>query len=244
VHRVPRVTFIDRVEVIRSLVRGRRVIDLGFVDEDQMAAKHVRGDWLHQIVCAEARQCVGVDVDAAGVELARGLGFDAYSADLQDRIAVADLRLDPAELVLAGELLEHLDRPGDFLEAVKALVAPGGLLVLTTPNAHALTNVFGAVAGKEFVNPDHVGWFSWKTLETLLQRHGWRLDFIAFYRFPRVESGPRLQRTIFNAYQVLAAPFFRLRPQLADGILASARLAGPEIGRPPHELRTCSMNSS
>src|SRR5580765_358120 len=140
VHRVPPSRLVDRVSEIRRLVRGRSVIDLGFVDEGQMAAKSGRGTWLHEVVRAEARTCVGVDADARGVERAGELGFDARVADVEDPAALAGLGLDPAEVVLAGELVEHLDRPGRFLDAVKSLVAPAGVLVLTTPNAHALTN--------------------------------------------------------------------------------------------------------
>jgi SAM-dependent methyltransferase len=223
VHRVPRASLVDRIDLVGSLVRGRRVIDLGFVDEGEMAAKRSRGTWLHEIVRSEARECVGVDADEAGVSRARRLGFEAHFADVQDAAAVAALGLDPAEVVLAGELLEHLDLPGDFLDSVKLLVAPGGRLVVTTPNAHALSNFIGALAGRELVNPDHVAWLSWRTLQTLLVRHGWRLELLAYYRFPRVESGPRVARVLFNAYQVLATPFFRLRPNLADGLLAIAR---------------------
>src|SRR5438445_379078 len=226
VHRIPRARLVDRIDEVRTLVRGRRVIDLGFVDEGQMSPKAGRGTWLHDVVRSEARECVGIDADERGVTHARELGFDAYAGDVEDVDALAALGLEPADVVLAGELLEHLDRPGRFLEAVKALTAPGGALVLTTPNAHALTNTLGGLAGRELVNPDHVAWLSWRTLETLLSRHGWRLEELAYYRFPHVESGPRAPRLLFNAYQRAALPLFRLRPNLADGILVVARLAG------------------
>ena len=225
VHRIPHAQLVDRIAELRTLVRGRRVIDLGFVDEGQMRAKRGRGAWLHEVVAAEAREAIGVDADEQGVERARELGFVAHAADVEDRAALSALGLEPADVVLAGELLEHLDRPGDFLDAVQALLAPEGELVLTTPNAHALTNVLGGLAGRELVNPDHVAWLSWRTLETLLARHGWRLDRLAYYRFPRVEGGPAAARALFNGYQMLALPLFRLRPNLADGILAVARIA-------------------
>jgi SAM-dependent methyltransferase len=225
VHRIPRTSLVDRIDEVRALVRGRSVIDLGFVDEGQMSAKRGRGTWLHEVVAAEARDTVGVDADEAGVARARELGFAAHVADVESRTELEALALAPADVVLAGELLEHLDRPADFLEAVKALVATGGVLVVTTPNAHSLTNVLGALAGRELVNPDHVSWLSWRTLATLLERHGWLLERVAYYRFPAVGGGPRLQRALFNGYQALARPLFRLRPNLADGILAVARLA-------------------
>jgi 2-polyprenyl-3-methyl-5-hydroxy-6-metoxy-1,4-benzoquinol methylase len=221
---VPRARLVDRTEELRRLVRGRRVVDVGFVDEGQMAAKHARGRWLHGIVAAEAREAVGIDADAAGVAVARDAGFDAVVADVEDAESLASLELDAADVVLAGELIEHLERPGAFLDAVKPLLAPSGSLVLTTPNAHALTNVLGALVGRELVNPDHVTWFSWRTLATLLERHGWRIDVLAYYRFPPVESGSPALRLLFGAYQRLAEPLFRLRPSLADGIIVVARL--------------------
>ena len=223
-HRLPRARLVDRVAELRSLVRGRRVIDLGFVDEGQIDVKRARGTWLHAVVAAEAREALGVDADEAGVARARELGFEAYNADVEDRAALEALELEAGEIVLAGELLEHLDRPADFLEAVKALVAPDGRLVLTTPNAHSLTNALAAVAGRELVNPDHVSWLSWRTLETLLGRHGWRVERLSYYRFPRVEGGPPVARAAFNAYQTIALPLFRLRPNLADGIIVVASL--------------------
>jgi 2-polyprenyl-3-methyl-5-hydroxy-6-metoxy-1,4-benzoquinol methylase len=225
VHRVPRARLVDRLTALRELVRGRRVVDLGFVDEGQMGAKRGRGIWLHEVLAAAAEAVVGIDADAAGVARARELGFDAHTADVENRESVAALGLEPAEVVVAGELIEHLDRPGDFLEAVKELLAADGRLVLTTPNAHALTNLLGGLAGRELVNPDHVSWLSWRTLETVLSRHDWRIESLSYYRFPRVESGAPLARLLFNGYQLLARPLFAIRPNLADGILVVATRA-------------------
>src|SRR4051794_38011183 len=136
VHRVPRAQLVDRVAALRELVRGRRIVDLGFVDEGQMPAKRGRGTWLHEVLAAEATDTVGVDADAPGVERARELGFAAFTGDVESIDSLAALGLEPAEVVVAGELIEHLDKPGDFLEAEKELVGDGGRLVLTTPNAH------------------------------------------------------------------------------------------------------------
>jgi len=222
VHRLPAARLVDRVDEVMTLVSGKSVIDLGFVDEGRLSCKRDHGVWLHEQVAAAAREAVGIDADETGVAHARDLGFAAHVADVEDERSLAALGVEPAEIVLAGELLEHLDRPGAFLEAVKQLVAPGGALVLTTPNGHALTNVLAGIAGRELVNPDHVAWFSWRTLVTLLGRHGWRLDSLSYYPFPRVQSGAAAPRVAFNTYQALLRPLFRLRPNLADGIVAVA----------------------
>lgn len=230
VHKLPRAHVGARVEIVLGLARDKRVIDLGFVDKGRMALKRERGRWLHGDLQQAARELVGIDFDAEGVVLANELGYNAYRADCQDRESIRALCLEPADMVVAGELIEHLDRPGAFLDAVKLLVAPAGLLVITTPNGLSLTNFLASLVGRELVNPDHVGWASVQTSKTLLMRHGWDLRNIFFYRFPSVRdsvasgSVTRRQVAIFNTYQALARPVFKAWPWLADGLILVAQL--------------------
>jgi hypothetical protein len=235
VHRVPDAGLVDRTGFITSYIAGKSVVDLGFVDQSRMVSKQALGTWLHASVARAATSAVGIDSDHEGVELARGLGYDAYVADCEDRDALAALGLQPADVVVAGEIIEHLDQPGRFLEAVKVLVDGEGTLLITTPNACSMTNFLSGLMRRELVNPDHVGWYSWHTLRTLLRRHGWALREVRYYGFPRV-SAPgsaslqeRVQARVFNAYQRVSKTLFRLRPPLADGIIVvAARDARPQ----------------
>ena len=217
-------------------MHGKDVIDVGFVDQFRMTTKHAQGTWLHADVAVNAARAVGIDADDEGVDLARRLGFTAYLADCEDESELRGLGLEPADVVLAGELLEHLDQPGRFLEGAKVLLRPRGRLLITTPNAVSMTNFVSSLMYREFVNPDHVAWFSWHTLKTLLGRHGWEIDHVAYYGFPRVpmpSSAPRGERArarVFNTYQRAARPIFRLRPTLADGLIVSARRAAQPAG--------------
>jgi SAM-dependent methyltransferase len=228
VHRPPRARLVDRIEFITNYVTARSVIDLGFVDESRMVSKQAIGTWLHATVARKAVSAVGIDSDPVGVELARELGYEAHAADCEDREALAGLGLEPADVVVAGELIEHLDQPGRFLEAVKVLVKPTGTLLITTPNALSMTNFLGSLMQRELVNPDHVSWFSWHTLKTLLGRHGWTIRDVAYYGFPQVpmpeaaQRADRMRVRTFNSYQRFSRPLFRLRPTLSDGIIVVA----------------------
>jgi hypothetical protein len=229
--RLPPARFVDRVDFLCGYTRRKAVIDLGFVDEARMSSKRELGTWLHEKIAQGARQTIGIDADEAGVELARELGYAAYAADCESRESLERLGLERSEVVLAGELIEHLDRPGAFLEAVDVLLAHEGSLVITTPNACSITNVIGSLTRRELVNPDHVGWYSWHTLRTLLGRHGWQIIELAYYGFPKIptlssaSTADRVRARAFNAYQVAARPLFRLRPAAADGIVAVATRA-------------------
>ena len=228
VHHPPRTQLVDRIEFIVSRAAGKSVVDLGFVDESRMAAKQALGSWLHAKVAQVALGTVGIDNEPEGVQLARDLGYQAHTADCEDRESLIALGLEPADIVIAGELLEHLDQPGRFLEAVKVLLKPGGTLLISTPNACSMTNFLSSLMNREFVNPDHVSWFSWQTLRTLLRRHDWSMREFAYYGFPRIavpDSATRRDRRrtrAFNSYQRLSAPLFRFRPTLADGIIVVA----------------------
>ena len=130
---------------------------------------------------------------------------------------------------MAGEVIEHLDDPGSFLDGLHRLLAPGGTLILTTPNASGLLNGFAAMAGAEINHPDHVVLFSWRTLSNLMGRHGWEIVATATF-VPAVKAAPGsglrqrvlglagrfvlwLERTIGRLW----APF------VADGLIVTAR---------------------
>lgn len=229
VHRLPRARLADRIEFVLERARGRRVVHLGFVDETRMDERIAQGSWLHAQLARVAEELVGIDASRQGVEAAAGDGYDVYAADLERPEEVAALGLEPADIVLAGELVEHLSNPGAMLDAVRPLVRDEGSLIVTTPNAHALTNVLAGLAGRELVNSDHVGWQSWWTGQTLLGRHGFRVSEVAYYPFPRLESNAghppahRARARLFNAYLTVVRPVYRLRPSLADGLILVAR---------------------
>jgi SAM-dependent methyltransferase len=147
---------------------------------------------LHAELAGVATKLVGLDVDEDGVALARQLGYAAHVVDCTDPDQLGSVDVSPAELVIAGEIIEHLEAPGALLEAMKLLVAPTGLLVVTTPNAASLMNPLAAVGGYEMVHPDHIAIYSWYTLTKLLSLHGWSVRRIRTYHRP---ASPRTSRS-------------------------------------------------
>ena len=173
VHRLPPATLVDRISWLTDAARGNDVIHVGFVDAGCQDLQARSGTWLHEHLAGSARRLVGLDLDEAGAAAAVEAGYEAYAADCRDPEAMAAIGLEPAELVIAGEVIEHLDDPGGFLDGLHRLVRPDGRLVITTPNAYGLLNVFASLAGREINHPDHVVMFTWRTLTTMLRRHGW-----------------------------------------------------------------------
>ena len=93
--------------------------------------------------------------------------------------------------MIAGEVIEHLDDPGRFLDGLHALVAPGGLLVVTTPNAAGLVNAAALLGNYEVNHPDHIALYTCATLDTMLRRHAWEPVEHAVYLQQVKSSGDR-----------------------------------------------------
>jgi SAM-dependent methyltransferase len=205
-----------------EFARGRRVIHVGFVDEHRLETKLGQGTWLHARLAESASSLVGLDVEREGVRWASEHGFEAYAVDAQSPEAVRALGLETAEVVIAGEVIEHLDAPGPFLRAMRELVGPDGLLVVTTPNAYRLLNFLAPAGGVELVHPDHTAWHSPHTLAALLARSGWELEDAAYYQNPAPALGG-LGGAVARAGRAVFVRFGRLAPYWSDGLVVWAR---------------------
>lgn len=107
-----------------------------------------------------------------------GLDPSAYAVDLArrthgDRVREGVLETAPFppghfDLVTAFDTFEHVYRPLRFLEAAHALLAPGGVLAITTPDS---TSLLARVSGRRWVSfkiPEHVYYWSPQTIRRAL----------------------------------------------------------------------------
>ena len=228
-HELPDAEIVDRIEWLTARCASKRVIHVGFADAGFRREQGRAGRWLHGRLHDVAAELVGVDSDRAGVDAAAEDGFEAHLVDCTDSEAVAALVLEPADIVLAGEVIEHISAPGLFLDALHHLCKPDGTLIITTPNAYGLINVAASIFRKVEINhPDHVVMFSWRTLTELLRRSGWEHDQTVTY-VPAVRE--RGDRSRFEAAAVrLVVGLERVlgklnRPFSADGLIVTAKPA-------------------
>jgi SAM-dependent methyltransferase len=226
-HPLPRTSIVDRLPWLVEQCRGKRVIHVGFADAGFREEQGRAGRWLHGHLDEVATDLVGLDADEPGVRAARDAGYAAHLVDCTDPVAVAALDLEPADVVLAGEIIEHLGAPGPFLEAMAALCAPGGSLIVTTPNAYGLVNVVASITRRVEVNhPDHVVMFTWRTLTQLMARTGWTVQDTVTYVPAVRERGERSRVESFAVRLVLGLEHLLGkfgRPYSADGLIVTAR---------------------
>jgi 2-polyprenyl-3-methyl-5-hydroxy-6-metoxy-1,4-benzoquinol methylase len=85
------------------------------------------------------------------------------------------------DVIVAGEIIEHLSNPGMFLKSVASLLSTNGVLLLTTVNANPIKRMPRLIWGNEVVHPDHTCYYSYSTLTTLLARFGWSIEQFNVY---------------------------------------------------------------
>lgn len=189
---------VDRIQFIAAACRGLRVLDLGAMDETAWTTKRGQGVWLHEELARSARQVDGIDnsalIPAAGLTTASNAVI--RRGDITDPEQLISGLDQPPEVVVAGEIIEHLANPLDFLRRLAQVQQLSRkTLILSTPNATAWANVLIGMARRESAHPDHLCIFSYKTLTTLCRRAGFSdWEIIPYYsRFTEMKlrhAGP------------------------------------------------------
>ena len=134
-----------------------------------------RPDWLHALVASVAAEVVGIEIDESLAARARERGYNVVVGDAQTMDLARTF-----EVVWAGEIIKHLSCAGGFLDAARRHLEPGGRLVITTPNAFAVSNFVYRVGGRPRINKGHTCWYDEVTLSQLLRRHGYEVVEVSY----------------------------------------------------------------
>lgn len=184
--RLPRVSILKgRQSLILAQCEAKRVLHLGCVDAGLLHERFKSDALLHQKLVAIAEEVWGVDIDAEGITFLQDQGFDhLLVGDVCELDRITPLQGKTFDVIVASEVVEHLQNPGFFLNSVKALMTPGKTdLIVTVPNAFRLDTLIWLMRGVEYVHPDHNYWFSYYTLTNLLRKNGFRIEQTYVYSF-------------------------------------------------------------
>jgi SAM-dependent methyltransferase len=146
----------ERVALFRRYVGGpgRRVLDLGCRD-GALTREYTKGN-----------DVVGVDADREALAEAEKLGIKTRWADLDQPLPFEDASFD---VVVAGELLEHLRDPRRLVAEARRVLRDGGTFVASVPNAYRAKNRLRFLLGrKPEDDPTHLQMFSPGEVRALL----------------------------------------------------------------------------
>lgn len=218
----PRI-ILNRCQFVAERVRGKSVLDIGCVDHD--FSNRERGHWLHDDIRATASRVVGLDYERTHVEAMQAEGYDVVVGD------ATDFDLDEKfDVVVGGELIEHLINPGNFLHCVRKHLKPGGELVLTTPNGNCLIYFLeNLILGRELENVDHNCLYTPFMMNSLLNKTGFEMTDIIFV----AESTAHFHtsywaKALVSIIQVVQVFCGFFRPSLCHQFVAIARPSNTE----------------
>ena len=152
-----------------ALVReGTRVLDIG-----------CSSGYLARPLVQRGCTVVGIEQDPIAAEQAREVCAEVLVGDAEEM----ELAFEHAsfDVLLCGDLVEHLRDPQRFLSRIRPFLRPDGRLVLTTPNVANWANRIGLLVGRwrytdrGILDRTHFHLFTRATLVETLERAGYRV---------------------------------------------------------------------
>jgi cyclopropane fatty-acyl-phospholipid synthase-like methyltransferase len=176
---------VDRVQFIKNACVGKKVLHLGCTDYPFTEEVIKNQMLLHFELGKVAKELYGFDFDERGIKILSDAGVENLYLSNLEKLEEVDLD-ETFDVIIAGEMIEHLSNPGLFLKSIQLFMNPETNLLITTINAYCgmrmLTYGFrGRGGAHEPVHPDHVAYYSYSTLKVLIERENLRVNRFAFY---------------------------------------------------------------
>lgn len=191
-----------------------QVAHLGCTDSPYTEQFLDEGTLLHARL-ARVASVTGWDVDFGALALLRRQMPDARFVEADVAAGVPDGERRRYALVIAGEVLEHVPDAQRFLTGCRELLAPGGRLCVTVPNACSPKIGLRALAGRESVHPDHRVYYGPRTLRRTLSGAGLDTEWLASCFVSHGRMGAVLNPLLRLSHRAFAGP-------VGEGLIALA----------------------
>lgn len=172
--------FNTRWEFIRPWVVGRKVLDVGPAELVGTDHAYKMERWIHRKVGEVSGELTGLEINREQVEALTEKGFNIIEGGAES------FQLGKTyEVVLAGELIEHLSNPGLFLDRAREHLVERGILLLTTPNRYSIDALKYILRHRKVPSYNkeirkHVCYFDSDGINSLLKRHGFETASISY----------------------------------------------------------------
>lgn len=133
--------------------------------------------------------------DGKWIRLADKYGFDSVGIDefaemvdhdrdiIKGDITSPELTNEKFDIITSFHVIEHLSDPVGEFNMAFAKLKPGGLMIVETPNIDSFSFKIFRKKWQPLHVPEHLNFFSPKTLETMISKAGGILEDISFFSF-------------------------------------------------------------
>lgn len=205
---IPTTSVNNRLPVILDRVRGRTVLDLG-CSGSRHGVSEVRHQSLHRALAREAGDILGIDIDKNAVAAMKAAGYNVAVGDVE----TVDLGRE-FQVIVAGDIIEHLPNPGLFLSNMRRHLADDGELLITMPNPFKFKQDLNILKYNQIkVHVGHTCWLCPTVLMRLLEISGLTMTHLFWLR-----GGKWYVPSHWPAY---------LRPYWSTSFLAVVKKAAP-----------------
>lgn len=154
---------------------GPRILDLG--SGPAIVSTQFAGRPGYMLVCADADQDALKAAEKSGAH-------KTHVVDLDSQTWFTSIQHEEFDSIVLADVLEHLRRPQDLLESLlrENILAEGGQLVISIPNANHVSLVGSLLAGDfaytktGLFDETHIRWFTLESITRLLEEQGFSVD--------------------------------------------------------------------
>jgi len=156
---------------------------------------------------------VGIDLNHWAVEQSKTVvGETALQTASAETLPFADQSFD---VVIIKHIVEHLPHPSKAISEIGRVIAPGGILILSTPNLDSLLRPWKGDRWIGYQDPTHISLKSPATWLDWIERSGFSIQHVfadGFWDVPYIRFVPiQIQKLIFGSlggFQALSGFIF------------------------------------
>ncbi len=201
---------LDKDKKILTLCANKKVLHLGATDSPHHIEKAENRELLHQKLQRVAEKLIGIDLDQRSIRELQRYGItNIYKHDITKKFPDEFSNFD---IIIMGDVFEHLSNPGLAIENVKKIMTDKTKLIITVPNIYCYFNIFNIFTKKEDVHSDHMFWTSKQTMTQFLNRHKLEIVNFEYLNFGSYDDIKTIKGKIF--YNVFLKSIAKIRSVL------------------------------
>lgn len=149
--------------------KGKTVLQIGVLgDFKNYLRPGMIEQWEFYKICKISKKAIAIDILKEGIDAMKIKGFNNIVNANAENFNLNET----FDIIYAGDVIEHLNNIGDFLECCKKHMRKNSRLIITTPNPYSIEMILRGIIGKTYggICYDHTFFLHKRNMEMLAKR--------------------------------------------------------------------------